>query len=158
MFDELFLEDGDLLEQVELMNDLEDIEESSFINKAFILPAKIKSYGRKAGKPVNSIVDYINYGHNAGLNEVIKNSKDIDELKYLREDTYTVIPTLNTIKERIKLCKELGETKKTKGYYKFIKKNYIDKGITEKDVQRAIDGTRETLKLISQRIKELKTQ
>ena len=133
-----------------------DIEESSTFNKIFVLPAKVRKYAKKAGKPVNDISDYIKYGYNAGLREVIKRSKDIDELQYLRADANTLIPTLKTIKERVKLCRELGETTKTEPYYKYIKKHYIDKGITEKDVQNAIDEIHNQNKLISERIKELK--
>lgn len=33
---------------------------------------------------------------------------------------------------------------------------YIDKGITEKDIDKTLDGVQETIDLINKRIKELK--
>lgn len=150
---DFFLEDGDLLEQVEL---IEAIEESSFISK-LMLPIKIRRGSKKEeGIVIRNITDYLRHHYNPGLRKVIRDSKDIDELQYIRADTNTMIPTLNKIKDRIKLCKELGETKQTAPYYKYIKKNYIDKGITEKDCEICIDEIHKQNKMISDKIKELK--
>ena len=136
----------------------ESVNESSALSK-LMLPHKISKYNREEGVYIKGLADYIKHGGvNPGFRTVIRKSTDIEELQYLRTDTRTLIPTLNTIKERIKLCNELGETNKTKNYYKGIKKMYIDKGITEKDVQKALDGTNETIKLIGERIKELQKE
>lgn len=133
----------------------EEIQESSALSK-MTLQSKVRRYNKQQGTKVNNIVDMIKHGYNPGLRTLIKNSKDIDELQYIKKDTHTMIPTLEKIKERIGLCKKLGETSQTESYYKYIKKNYIDAGITEKDVQKAIDEVKVQDKLINDRIKELK--
>ena len=138
-----------------LEEDLIDIEESSFLSK-LMLPFKIRKYNSEEGVSINDISDFIKHGYNPGFRKLIDKSTDIDELIYLRNDHRTLIPQLVTIKERIKLCKELGETNKTKNYYKGIKKIYIDKGITEKQVQKSIDECYITIDIINKRIKELK--
>ena len=83
-------------------------------------------------------------------------SKDIDELQYIKTDSHTLIPTINTIKKRIGLCKKLGKNDTTESYYDYIKKHYIDKGITEKDCDACLDELKKQDKMISDRIKELK--
>lgn len=133
----------------------EEIQESSALSK-MTLQAKVRRYNKQQGTKVNNIVDMIKHGYNPGLRTLIKNSKDIDELQYIKKDTHTIIPTLEKIKERIGLCKKHGETSQTESYYKYIKKNYIDAGITEKDVQKAIDEIKVQDKLINDKIKELK--
>jgi DNA replicative helicase MCM subunit Mcm2 (Cdc46/Mcm family) len=153
----LFLEDCDLLEAVEIMNIMNEsyIEESSFLSKLFMQP-RVRAINKKKGVSITSMEDLIKHHHNPGLLEIVKTSKDIDELEYIKKDTHGVFPTLEKIKERIGLCRELGETSKTSSYYKYIKKHYIDKGITEKDVDKTIEELKKQEKLINERIKELK--
>ena len=153
MYMEFFIDNEvDLLEQVEIY---EDINESSFISK-LMLPIKIRKNGRKEGYVVGNMVDYLKKGYNPGLRKVIEQSKDIDELQYIRRDTQTMVPTIQKVKERISLCKKLGKTDKTKGYYDYIKKHYIDNGITEKHCDIALEEIKKQNKMISDRIKELK--
>ena len=134
------------------------LAESNYLSK-LALPYKIKKINKKEGVTINDVSDFIkNGGVNPGYRTVVKNSKDIEELQYLRTDIRTTIPVLTKIKERIKKCKELGETKETKNYYKGIKKLYIDKGITEKDVEKALNGVNETIDMINERIKELRKE
>lgn len=151
---ELFLEDCDLLEAVELE---ESLEESSTLSK-LMLPAKIRKYGKEEGFVVKELSDYLKKHYNPGLRKVIEKSKDIDELQYIKRDTRTLIPTINKIKERIGLCKKLGKTDKTKNYYDYIKKHYIDKGITEKDCDMCLEEIKKQEKIINDRIKELKNK
>ena len=148
------LEDVDLLEAVEVYSEIETLEESSFLSKQF-LQTKVTAYNKKKGVSIKSMPDLIKNHSNPGLTELVKNSKDIDELKYLKKDTQTTFSTLNKIKERIGLCKRLGETDKTKNYYKAIKRDYIDKGLTEKDVDATIVGMKKLIEDINKRIKEL---
>ena len=150
----LFLEDGDLLEAVEIQT---IIDESSFLSK-LALPIKIGAHNKKEGVTIGSAVDLIKKGYNPGIRNIIKTSKDIDELQYIRADIRSVIPSLQKVKERITLCKQLGDTKKTSGDYKFIKKHYIDTGITERQVQKTIDNLHSDIELAGKRIKELKNK
>lgn len=151
---ELFLEDGDLLEEVELQ---ESLEESSTLSK-LMLPGKIRKYGKEEGFVVKELSDYLKKHYNPGLRKLIQNSNDIDELQYIKTDTRTLIPTIKKIKERIGLCKKLGNTDKTKNYYDYIKKHYIDKGITEKDCDACLDEIKKQENMINDRIKELKNK
>ena len=100
--------------------------------------------------------DLIKYHYNPGLRQICQTSKDIDEIKYLRDDIRTSIPQLNKIQERMYNCKKLGECDKTKSYYKYIKKKYLDKGLTENDVKQTIVETQKTIQICNNRIKELK--
>lgn len=150
MIDELFYESVDLLDEVNIL-----LDESTFASKLTI-QSKVKSYNKKRGIKINNTSDLIKNHGNPGLNDYINNSKDIEELNYIKRDTRTVFKTLETIKERIKLCKQLGESQKTKNYYKGIKRLYLDKGITERDVQQTIDNLNKTINLINEKIKKLK--
>lgn len=100
--------------------------------------------------------DLIKYHYNPGLRQICQTSKDIDEIKYLRDDIRTSIPQLNKIQERMYNCKKIGECDKTKSYYKYIKKKYLDKGLTENDVKQTIVETQKTIQICNNRIKELK--
>lgn len=142
------LEDVDLLEQVEFM------EESSFASKLG-LQSKIRKANSKKGVSINSAADLIKNHSNPGLREIAMQSKDVDELRYIKKDIQTTFDTLNKIKDRIKLCKQVGETDKTKSYYKNIKKMYIDQGITEKDVEKTIENLNKLIDDINKRIKDL---
>lgn len=107
------------------------IKESSFADKLKLQP-RIAKINKKYGLSIKNYPSLVKNHYNPGFREVINTSKDIDELNYIRQDTRSALATLNKIKERILLCKSLGETPKTKSYYKFIKKNYIDQGLTER--------------------------
>lgn len=138
------------------------IDESSFASK-LLLQKRISKINKQKGVEISGgnkgIKNLIKNHYNPGLRQIINTSNDIDELQYIRKDTRTVFHALEKIKERINLCKSEGETRKTSSYYKFIKSNYIDEGITEKDVQKTIDELNKDMNTISVRIKELrKTQ
>ena len=133
------------------------LEESSFLSK-LMLPGKIRKYGKEEGFVVKELSDYLKKHYNPGLRKYIENSNDIDELQYIKADTRTLIPTINKIKERISLCKKLGNTDKTKNYYDYIKKHYIDKGITEKDCDACLEEIKKQEKMINDKIKELKNK
>ncbi len=129
--------------------------ESSYLSK-LTLPLKIKKINAAKGVSINGMADLIKYHYNPGLRQIIQTSQDIDELRYIRDDTRTTIPTLNKIQERIYNCKKLGNCKLTKSYYKYIYKTYIDKGLTENDVKKTIVETQKTIQICNTRIKELK--
>ena len=150
------LENVDLLDAIEfnlLLQD-ENIEESSTLSK-LTLQTRIRKNNAKKGVSINSVADLIKNHSNPGLAELVNKSKDVDELRYIKKDTQTIFGTLNKIKERITLCRQQGETNKTKSYYKNIKKMYIDKGITEKDVEKTIENMKKLIEDINKRIKEL---
>lgn len=136
----------------EILNSV--LHESSYLSK-LALPLKIKKINKSKNVIINGYPDLIKYHYNPGLRQICQTSKDIDELKYLRDDTRTSIPTLNKIQERMYNCRKLGECKKTKSYYKYIKKKYLDKGLTETDVKKTIIETQKTIQICSSRIKEL---
>lgn len=108
------------------------------------------------GITISGYPDLIKNHYNPGLRELIKTSKDIKELEYLRRDTNTSFKNLNKIQERIKLCRSQGETKKTSSYYKYIKKHYLDADLTERDVQKTINELNKDIKTCTERIKQLK--
>ena len=158
MFD-LFLEDVDLLDITEfmIMTENEYVEESSFLSKLFMQP-KVRAINKKKGVSIKSVPDIVKHHGNPGLLEIVRTSNDIDELQYIKKDTSGIYSTLEKIKERIKLCKELGDSSKTSSYYKYIKKEYIDEGLTEKDVEKTIESLRKQDELITKRVKELKAK
>ena len=92
-----------------------------------------------------------------GLLNFVKNCNSINDLEYLKKDYSGALHTMKIIKERISICEKMGECNKTKNYYKGIKKNYIDKGITVKDVDQTIKWF-ETIyiKTINDKLKSLK--
>lgn len=146
---------GDMLydNSIEFVNNV--LDESSYLSK-LALPLKVKKINKSKGVSINGYADLIKYHYNPGLRQVCQTSKDIDELKYLRDDTRTSIPTLNKIQERMYNCRKLGECKETKSYYKYIKKKYLDRGLTENDVKKTIIETQKTIQICNDRIKELK--
>lgn len=131
------------------------VNESSYVSK-LLLPLKIREINKKNGIRINNMGDLIKNHGNPGLKKYIEKSNDIDEIKYIIKDTRTIFSNLEKIKERIKLCKSKGKNDTTKSYYEYIKKNYIDNGITEKDVEKTIDGQNELINAGKERIKELK--
>ena len=116
----------------EILNSV--LDESSYLSK-LALPLKVKKINKSKGVSITCMGDLIKYHYNPCLRQICQTSKDIDEIKYLRDDIRTSIPQLNKIQERMYNCKKLGECDKTKSYYKYIKKKYLDKGLTENDVK-----------------------
>lgn len=131
------------------------VEESSFVSK-LTLQSKIIKYNKANGTNVSNMSDLIKHHKNPGLEAYVKKSRDIEELEYIRNDTRQIKPTLTKIRNRIVLINQKGECKETKSYYKGIKKLYLDKGIKLNDVDKTLEWYEEFMKLISDRIKELK--
>lgn len=130
------------------------IEESSFASKLVMQP-KISKINKQKGVSIKGYPDLIKNHYNPGLRQIINTSKDVDELRYLIADTRTAFGNLNKIRDRIKLCKSQGENSKTSSYYKYIKKHYIDEGITEKDADKTIAELNKDIETAKKRIKEL---
>lgn len=137
----------------EILNSV--LDESSYLSK-LALPLKVKKINKSKGVSITCMGDLIKYHYNPGLRQICQTSKDIDEIKYLRDDIRTSIPQLNKIQERMYNCRKLGECDKTKSYYKYIKKKYLDRGLTENDVKQTIVETQKTIQVCNNRIKELK--
>ena len=92
-----------------------------------------------------------------GLLNLVKKTKKLEDLQYLKKDYYMGKNTFEKILKNIKNCEQLGDCEKTKNYYKGIKRKYLDNGITSKDVELTIKWY-DTVYLpeINKRIKELK--
>lgn len=133
------------------------IEESSFFSKIRI-PGKVRKYNKQLGVKISNMEDLLKVGKNPGLEKYVQECNDIEELEYLRKDANNSIPTLEKIKERIGICKSKGECKQTAGYYKYIKKHYIDQGITESQVAKAISNLKRLCSEISAKIRKLKSE
>ena len=144
--------------QPHLLESFEYIEEG-YLNQLF-MSVPIKAYNAKNKTPINNMGDLLKYHKNPGLVNYVKNCKKIEDLRYIKKDSgsHMIIPQIKVIKERISLCKELGECDKTKSYYKGIKKLYLDRGITEKDCDATIEWCKELDKLIADKIAELKKE
>jgi len=92
-----------------------------------------------------------------GYLNLINRTKKLKDLEYIRKDIYLGISTFKKIGSRIDKCSRLGETNETKNYYKNIKKKYLDKGITSKDVELTIKWFKEVaLKTLNEKIKKAK--
>jgi hypothetical protein len=99
---------------------------------------------------------YKKHSHPGYLN-MIKSLKDLDDVNYIRKDIGVWDYNSKKIKERLEKCYKLGDCAETKNYYKFIKKKYIDKGITVKDVEATNKWFNEVArKALNDRAKELK--
>ena len=131
------------------------LDESSYVSKLF-LGGKIRKLNNQNGTPITGLQDVVKYHGNPGFRRYISTSNDIDELKYLRSDLYLTLNQLEKIKERISSCKKLGDCSKTKLYYKNIKKKYIDQGLTEKDVDKAIAEFKKDITTCNTKIRQLK--
>lgn len=120
---------------------------------------KVSKYNKKANTKINGYDDLIkNHGVNPGYIELVKRSNNVEDLQYIRRDNSTAKSQILKIKDRIVECKKVDPKGEVPSYYKFIKERFIDKGITEKDCDKAIEGINNTNKLISDRIKEVKKQ
>lgn len=130
----------------------EYIEEGTF--NQIIMQLPIQKYNIQHKTPINNVADLIKYHKNPGLDNYVAKCKNADDLSYLKRDTRTVIPTLKKIRDRITECKK-GETNKNKGYYKNIKKKYLDNDLSEKDVDLTLTWVNDVCKRITNKIKQL---
>lgn len=90
------------------------------------------------------------------LNMATKLTKE-EDVYYLIKDSRTGIKQFTTIMERIEKCNKLGDCKETHNYYKYIKKNFIDRGITVKDAELTIKWYTEVYNpALKARLKEIK--
>ena len=89
-----------------------------------------------------------------GLLNFVSSCKSIEQLQFLRKDTRTAISQIGIILERVKAVEDgKGDPK----WENNIKKLYIDKGITSKDVQAYLDWLKGPFnKAIADRIASLK--
>ena len=91
-----------------------------------------------------------------GLLNLAKRTKKLEDLKYLRQDANSGVRMFTKIKTRIESCSKHGLNDDTENYYKGIKKDYLDKGITAKDVQLTIDWFNNAyIKYLNERIEEV---
>jgi len=90
-----------------------------------------------------------------GFLNLIERTKKRSDLIYLRKDCYIALTTIATIKEKMIDC-EKGEFCKDR---EFIKNEYINKGITSKDIEKYEKWIREiALKEISNKLREIKKE
>lgn len=88
--------------------------------------------------------------------EVIQKIKYKKDLETMRREVNVSIYTYDKIAERVEKIEKLGECKETAPYYKSLKKNYIDKGITSKDMKLSSEWMKTTLRQeINKRMKEV---
>ena len=105
-------------------------------------------------KPKQKLEESFKKHNYPGLLNFVNTCKSIDQLKYIRKDTASTKSSLNTILKRVKSVEDgKGDPK----WENNIKKLYINKGITSKDVQAYIDWLYGPFnKAISDRIETLK--
>lgn len=116
---------------------------------------QVAKYNKKNGTPLKGAASVLKLHDNPGFRNIINQCNDLEDLKYLREDTKISIGTFKLIKERIEKCKKLGECTETKKYYKGIKKKYLDEGITPRDCDLTIKKFEEYKNLLNDKIKKL---
>lgn len=132
------------------------IEEGT-LNRTFGLPYKINKQMKKDGIKAGYAELIKNHG-NPSADKVIMKEKDISDISYVRRDNNSAITQIRTIGDRIDKCKWLGDCKETHGYYENIKKNYIDKGLTEKDCDLTIAALKKSNAMYTERIKQLRAE
>lgn len=136
-----------------------NVKTESYIEEGYrtqlTMSIPVKKYNKSKGISINGIPDLVYYHKNPGLEHLVSITSKVEDLSYIRRDTIRIIPTLEKIKTRIPLCKH-GETPKNKSYYKGIKKNYLDRNLTEKDVELTIKWVRDICNTISEKIRKLK--
>ena len=132
------------------------IEEGS-LNRIFGLPYKINKQMKKDGIKKGYAELIKNHG-NPSMDKVIMKEKDISDISYVRRDNNAAITQIRMIGDRIDKCKQLGDCKETHGYYESIKKNYLDKGLTKKDCELAIEGLKKSNAMYTERIKQLRAE
>ena len=151
--------DGDIVYNDEYQVVIATSVTESYVSEGFInqlvMSAPVKAYNIKNKTPINNMSDLIKYHKNPGLINYVNKCDNIDDLKYIKEDTNTITPSVKIIKERITLCKQMGDCSKTASYYKFIKRKYIDAGITEKDCDATIQWVKDFNKVINIKVGRL---
>ena len=94
-----------------------------------------------------------------GLLDLVKRTNNLDDLYYFRQDYHVGIGQFERILKNIRNCEELGECPTTRRYYKGIKKMYLSKGVTSRDVELTIEWYKNVyLPAINSRIKEVKNK
>lgn len=108
-------------------------------------------------KPKMEITDAYKKHSYPGLLNMVKNTDNINDLKYLLKDITVTNNQVKIIAERIDKCNKLGNCAETKNYYKGIKNKYIDKGVTGKDMEAYREWLNDVYKkAIQDKIKESK--
>lgn len=118
---------------------------------------EIHKYNIQHKTPINNISDLIKYHKNPGLENYISKCNDYDAAFYIKSDISDDINKLKEIKEKIIECKK-GENTKNKEYYKNIKKKYLDKDLSEKDVDLTLTWADSIYKKISKKVKDLESK
>lgn len=92
------------------------------------------------------------------LLKAINSCKDQSDIKYLRRDISSCMPTFNTIRENIKKC-EHGKTSENANVYDSIKKLYLDHDVTPNDVDLYLKWLRTVaMNALNEKSKELKAR
>lgn len=105
-------------------------------------------------KPHQDLAESAKKGSYPGLLNFVQKCKNIDEIEDVKKDCKYL--NFTAIKERIANCKD-GENASNFKYYKKIKKIYLDKGVTEKDIEKYEKWIKDVLiPACNDRIKELK--
>lgn len=131
----------------------ESVIEEGVLSK-ITMSIPVKKYNKSKGITINNTADLVYYHKNPGVEHMVDTIKNSDDLRYLKNDTKRIIPTLEIIKTRIPLCKN-GENNKNEKYYKGIKKMYLDRGLKEKDVELTIKWVRDICNKMTKKIKDL---
>jgi len=135
-------------------NQIEMYENCIFLNEGFINQAFM---GLRIHPHQNIDETFKKHKYEGYLN-LINRTKKLDDLIYIRKDIYLGLSTFKKVGDRIEKCSKLGECDETKNYYKGIKKKYLDKGITYKDVELTIKWFKEVaLKTLNEKIKKAKS-
>lgn len=126
----------------------ESVIQEGFMNKAFITRYR---------KPKLKPEQFYKLHKYPGMLNMVKHTNSIEDLNYLKRDYYSSAKFFKSIEERINKCIALGDSKETHSYYKGIKKKFIDKGITSRDVQLYAKWCDDVYsKAINDKIKQLK--
>lgn len=159
--DSMTVLDGPYYQKVSKAKPIVRIYESSIeegaLNRTFGLPYKINKQMKKDGIKKGYAELIKNHG-NPSMDKVIMKEKDISDISYVRRDNNAAITQIRMIGDRIDKCKQLGDCKETHGYYESIKKNYLDKGLTKKDCELAIEGLKKSNAMYTERIKQLRAE
>ena len=159
--DSMTVLDGPYYQKVSKAKPIVRIYESSIeegtLNRTFGLPYKINKQMKKDGIKKGYVELIKNHG-NPSMDKVIMKEKDISDISYVRRDNNAAITQIRMIGDRIDKCKQLGDCKETHGYYESIKKNYLDKGLTKKDCELAIEGLKKSNAMYTERIKQLRAE
>lgn len=136
----------------------EDYLEEKSMNKAFVMPYLVHKYNSEDGVKINGMADLLKKHYNPGFRRLIDKLDEEADLIYIKRDHATLLTTIPKIRERIELCNKYGECDKTKKFYKGIKRDYIDKGVTVQDCDKTLEEAKKTIHLINARIKEVRNQ